>query len=89
MTLRSDPRRFSITAFMADQVDLVARHEHLSPGEAAIRLRTLSANANGRRQLLAIVRDACRTETDPLERSKLAALRAEVVAWNRAAEVAR
>jgi len=74
---------------MADQVDLVARHEHLSPGEAAIRLRSLSANSTGRRQLLAIVRDACRAETNPTERTKLAALRAEVVAWNQAAEVAR
>lgn len=86
MALLSDPQRFSITAFMADQVTLVARHEQLSPGEAAIRLQHLSGNMAGRRRLLAIVRDACLREKDPIERSKLAALRAEVVAWNQAAE---
>jgi hypothetical protein len=89
MALRSDPRRFSITAFMADQVTLVARHDRVSPGEAALRLQTMSGNPAGRRQLLAIVRDACRTETNPVERSKLTALRAQVVAWNQDAEVAR
>jgi hypothetical protein len=89
MAIRSDPRRFSITAFMADQVALVAKHDRVSPGEAALRLQNMSGNPAGRRQLLAIMRDACRNETDPFERSKLTALRAQVVAWNRDGEMAR
>lgn len=85
MNLRSDPRHFSITAFMADQVAIVADHERLSPGEAVIRLRCLAGDAAGRRRLMAIMRDASRRETNPTERDKLLAIRAQVVAWNRGA----
>jgi len=84
MNLRSDPRQFSITAFMADQVAVVADHERLSPGEAVIRLRYLTGDPAGRRRLMAIMRDASRREANPTERDKLLALRAQVVAWNRA-----
>lgn len=81
MPLHTDPARFSITAFLADQVTLVARHEHLSPGQAVLRLQELSRDTRGHGCLLAIVREAERRATDPDERSKLAALTAQITAW--------
>jgi hypothetical protein len=81
MRLQTDPAHFSITAFLADQVTLVARHERLSPGAALLRLRELSRDTKGRRQLLAMVADAGRRENDPLEARKIAAIGSELAAW--------
>ncbi|MGQ9370837.1 hypothetical protein [Azospirillum sp. A39] len=85
MRLHSDPARFSITAFLADQVALVARHERLSPGAALLRLRELSQDQRGRRSLLAMVAAVERQETDPVEAGKIAAVRREMAAWMEAA----
>lgn len=63
MNTRSDPRHFSITAFMTDQVADVAACERLSPGEAVVRLRSMADDPAGRRRLMAIMRDATRGET--------------------------
>ncbi|HYH23501.1 MAG TPA: hypothetical protein VD995_33200 [Azospirillum sp.] len=81
MRLQTDPAHFSITAFLADQVTLVARHERLAPGAALLRLRELSRDAKGRRQLMAMVSDEARRETDPLEVRKITALGSEMAAW--------
>lgn len=81
MRLQTDPSRFSITAFMADQVTLVARQERLSPGAAVLRIQELSRDSDGRARLLDIINDALRRETDPTESSKIAAVRKEMAAW--------
>ena len=81
MRLQTDPSRFSITAFMADQVTLGARQERLSPGAAVLRIQELSRDSDGRARLLDIINDALRRETDPAESSKIAAVRKEVAAW--------
>lgn len=81
MRLQTDPSRFSITAFMADQVTLVARQERLSPGAAVLRIQELSRDSDGRARLLDIINDALRRETDPAESNKIAAVRKEMAAW--------
>ena len=81
MRLQTDPSRFSITAFLADQVALVAREEQLSPGAAVLRIQELSRDPTGRARLLEIISDAWRRETDPTESSKIAAVRSEMAAW--------
>lgn len=83
MRLQTDPSRFSITAFMADQVTLVARHERLSPGAAVLRIQELSRDPAGRARLLEIIGEAARHETNPVESRKIAALRSELAAWTR------
>lgn len=83
MRLQTDPSRFSITAFLADQVTLVARQEHLSPGAAVLRIQELSRDPVGRARLLEIIGEAWRKETDPAEVNKIAALRSELAAWSR------
>lgn len=86
MRLQTDPSRFSITAFLADQVTLLARHERISPGAAVLRLRELSQNGSGRRHLLDILAEAGRHERDPAESDKIAALCREMLAWTEHAE---
>lgn len=81
MRLQTDPSRFSITAFLADQVTLVAREEQLSPGAAVLRIQELSRDPAGRARLLDIIGEAWRRETDPAESNKIAALRSEMAAW--------
>lgn len=81
MRLQTDPSRFSITAFLADQVTLVAREEQLSPGAAVLRIQELSRDPAGRARLLDIISDAWRRETNPAESGKIAALRSEMAAW--------
>ncbi|KAA0683972.1 hypothetical protein [Roseomonas genomospecies 6] len=81
MRLQTDPTHFSITAFLADQVTLVARQEQLSPGAAVLRIQELSRDPAGRARLLEIISDAWRKETNPTESSKIAALRSELAAW--------
>ncbi len=81
MRLQTDPTHFSITAFLADQVTLVARHERLSPGAALLRLRELSKDRRGRASLLAMVSAAERQENDPVEVGKIVAIRREMSAW--------
>ncbi len=83
MRLHTDPSRFSITAFLADQVTLVARQERLSPGAALLRIQELSRDPAGRARLLEIIATAWREETDPKEVTKIAALRSELDAWTR------
>ena len=86
MRLQTDPSRFSITAFLADQVTLLARHERISPGAAVLRLRELSQDGRGRQHLLDILAEAGRHEHDPTECTKIAALCQEMHAWNQHAE---
>ncbi|AWK87041.1 hypothetical protein [Azospirillum thermophilum] len=86
MRLHTDPSNFSITAFLADQVTLVARQEKLSPGAALLRIQELSRDAEGRARLLRIIGDAGERETNPQEASKIAAVRRELAAWSVAAE---
>lgn len=81
MRLQTDPHRFSITAFMADQVTLVARQERLSPGAAVLRIQELSRDPVGRAHLLEIINEAARHETNPVESRKIAAVRSELAAW--------
>lgn len=81
MRLQTDPSRFSITAFMADQVALVARQERLSPGAAVLRIQELSRDSVGREHLMEIISEAWRRETNPVESRKIAALRSEMAAW--------
>lgn len=82
MRLHTDPSQFSITAFLADQVSLLARHERLSPGAAVLRLRELSQDGQGRARLLSIVEEAGQGATDPAEAAQIAAIRAELEAWH-------
>ncbi|CAO3420319.1 hypothetical protein [Azospirillum doebereinerae] len=81
MRLQTDPSCFSITAFLADQVTLVARHENLPPGAALLRIHDLSRSAEGRARLLGIIADAAKHETNPDEAAKIAAIHGELVAW--------
>jgi len=81
MRLQTDPSCFSITAFLADQVTLVARREKLSPGAALLRIQEWSHSAEGQARLLRIIGDAAAHETHPLELAKIAAIRSELVAW--------
>ncbi len=83
MRLRTDPIRFSITAFLADQVTLVERSEGLSPGAALLRLQHLSRDAEGRARLLDMFKDAARRECDPVEARKIAAIQAQFLEWMR------
>jgi len=86
MPLRTDPSTFSITAFLADQVTLLARHEGISPGAAVLRLRELSEDGQGRRHLLDVFAEAGEHERDPAEADKIAAVHRETLAWIRHAE---
>jgi hypothetical protein len=81
MRLQTDPSRFSITAFLADQVALVARHEDVPPGAALLKLQELSRDAAGRARLMEIIRKAGEQETDPAELSKIRAIGSEIAAW--------
>lgn len=83
MRLQTDPTRFSITAFLADQVTLVARQEKLSPGAALLRIQEMSRDPEGRARLLRILGEACERENDPCEADKIAAVRRELAAWSR------
>lgn len=81
MRLQTDPSCFSITAFLADQVTLVARREGLPPGAALLRIQDWSHNAEGRARLLRIVAEAAERESNPDEAAKIAAIQRELVAW--------
>ncbi|WP_207459623.1 hypothetical protein [Azospirillum sp. SYSU D00513] len=81
MRLQTDPSRFSITAFLSDQVTLVARHEDLSPGAALLKLQELSRDGIGRARLMEIIRQAGEREKDPAELSKIEAIQTEIAAW--------
>ncbi|MCG5241169.1 hypothetical protein [Azospirillum doebereinerae] len=81
MRLQTDPSCFSITAFLADQVTLVARHEDLPPGAALLRIHDLSRSPEGRARLLGIIGDAAKHETNTDEAAKIAAIHAELLAW--------
>lgn len=81
MCLQTDPTRFSITAFLSDQVTLVARQEHISPGAALLRIHELSRDPVGRARLLGIIGEAMRREHNPAEHAKIAALTREMMAW--------
>lgn len=81
MALQTDPAAFSITALLADQVALVARHEGVSPGAAALLLRQMMERRQGCRQLLALLRRELDQEPDPREAAKIAAVLRETTAW--------
>lgn len=81
MALQTDPAAFSITALLADQVALVARHEGVSPGAAALLLRQMMDRRQGCRQLLALLRRELDKEHDPREAAKIAAVLHETTAW--------
>lgn len=81
MRLQTEPSCFSITAFLADQVTLVARREGLPPGAALLRIQDWSHNAEGRARLLRIVAEAAERESNPDEAAKIAAIQRELVAW--------
>lgn len=81
MRLQTDPSCFSITAFLADQVTLVARQEKLPPGAALLRIQELSRDAEGRARLLRIIGDAADHETNAAEVAKIAAVQHELLAW--------
>ncbi len=80
MRLQTDPSCFSITAFLADQVTLVARMEKLPPGAALLRLQELSGSVPGRAWLLRIIGDAADHESHADEAAKILAIRRELVA---------
>lgn len=81
MRLQTDPSCFSITAFLADQVTLVARREGLPPGAALLLIQDWSRNAEGRARLLRIVAEAAERESNPDEAAKIIAIQRELVAW--------
>lgn len=81
MRLHTDPSSFSITALLADQVTLVARHEGLPPGAARLLLDQLMAGTGGRRRLLRIIERAWRAEANPAEAAKLAVIHGHTAAW--------
>ncbi|WP_156927083.1 hypothetical protein [Azospirillum halopraeferens] len=81
MRLHTDPNSFSITALLADQVTLVARHEGLPPGAARLLLDQLMAGTGGHRRLLRIIERAWRTERNPAEAAKLAVIHGHTAAW--------
>ncbi|MBP2227609.1 hypothetical protein J2847_000889 [Azospirillum agricola] len=80
MRLQTDPSCFSITAFLADQVSLVARKERLPPGAALLRLQEWSRTPEGRKRLLLLVVEAAALETHPHEAAKIDAIRDELAA---------
>lgn len=88
MALQTDPAVFSITALLADQVALVARHEGVSPGAAALLLRQMMERRQGCRQLLALLRRELDQEPDPREAAKIAAVLRETAAWTDAISAA-
>lgn len=88
MALQTDPAAFSITALLADQVALVARHEGVSPGAAALLLRQMMERQQGCRQLLALLRRELDQEPDPREAAKIAAVLRETAAWTDAISAA-
>jgi hypothetical protein len=79
--LQSDPAAFSITALLADQVTLIARHEGVSPGAAALLLRQCMDGQRGRRRLLKMFEREWRREADPAEAAKIAVVHSETAAW--------
>lgn len=81
MRLQTDPSSFSITAFLADQVTLVARQEKLPPGAALLRINDLSGTPEGRGCLLRLISDAAARETNAEEAAKIDAIRRELIAW--------
>jgi len=81
MRLQTDPSCFSITAFLADQVTLVARQEKLPPGAALLRLQELSRSPEGRATLMHLIESAARLETNLDEAAKIAAICRELAAW--------
>lgn len=81
MRLQTDPSCFSITAFLADQVTLVARQENLPPGAALLRLQELSRSPEGRARLLRLIAAAAEREANADEAAKIAAIRSELMAW--------
>lgn len=81
MRLQTDPSRFSITAFLADQVALVARQEKLPPGAALLRLQELSRTPEGRATLMRLIESAGRCEPNAEEAAKIEAICRELVAW--------
>lgn len=81
MALQTNPAAFSITALLADQVALVARHEGVSPGAAAMLLRQMMERRHGCRRLLTLLRRELDKEADPREAAKIAAVLTETMAW--------
>lgn len=81
MRLQTDPSCFSITAFLSDQVTLVARQEKLPPGAALLRLQELSRTPDGRATLMRLIEAAAEQETNPDETAKIAAICRELAAW--------
>lgn len=86
MPLQSDPTAFSITALLADQVTLIARHEGVSPGAAALMLRQIMDGHGGRRRLLSMFERERSREPDPAEAAKIAVVHSETAAWLSAME---
>ncbi|HEY0836961.1 MAG TPA: hypothetical protein VGE72_23825 [Azospirillum sp.] len=86
MPLQSNPAAFSITALLADQVALIARHEGVSPGAAALLLRQCMDGRGGRRRLLTMFEREMRREVDPTEAAKIAVVHTETAAWLAAME---
>jgi hypothetical protein len=81
MRLQTDPSCFSITAFLADQVALVAREEKLPPGAALLRLQDLSRTPEGRAKLIRLIDAAAQREPNADEAAKIAAICRELSAW--------
>ncbi|PWC32376.1 hypothetical protein [Azospirillum sp. TSO35-2] len=81
MRLQTDPSCFSITAFLADQVALVARQEKLPPGAALLRLQELSRTPEGRATLMRLITAAAEREPNADEAAKIAAICLELTAW--------
>ncbi|MBP2298453.1 hypothetical protein [Azospirillum picis] len=81
MRLQTDPSCFSITAFLADQVTLVARQEKLPPGAALLRLQELSRSPEGRKTLMRLINAAAASESNASEAEKIAAICRELSAW--------
>ncbi|AWU93600.1 hypothetical protein [Azospirillum ramasamyi] len=81
MRLQTDPSCFSITAFLADQVALVAREEKLPPGAALLRLQELSRTPEGRAKLIRLIDAAAQREPNADEAAKIAAICRELSAW--------
>ncbi|WP_372396593.1 hypothetical protein ABMY26_20910 [Azospirillum sp. HJ39] len=81
MRLQTDPSCFSITAFLADQVTLVARQEKLPPGAALLRLQELSRTPDGRAALMRLIEAAAEQEANPDEAAKIGAICHELAAW--------
>ena len=81
MRLQTDPSCFSITAFLADQVALVARQENLPPGAALLRLQELSRTPEGRTTLMHLIEAAGEREPNADEAAKISAICRELTAW--------